>query len=112
MPNLDFNGLDTRDFRVSMLALDPGLPTLVQWVVLDGANDGYYEFTAAAGYTEVIISVANVYPSTAATYSYTVDRFSDMIFADDFEFRLADAVNNGIAFIALPCFDALLPGID
>ena len=50
----------TGDFRVTVLARDPSLPTLVEWVPLDAAQDGPVEFTAAAGYDEVVVSVANV----------------------------------------------------
>jgi len=72
-PTLDFNGIDSRDFRVAMMATDPMLPTLVRYVLLDEFNDGYLAFTDAQGYEEVVVAIANVYPSTGATYSYTVD---------------------------------------
>jgi len=86
VPTLHFNGIDTRDFRVSMLARDPGLPTLVRWVMLDSANDGSYEFTDAVGYAEIIISIANVYPVGNASYSYTIDVPVDpSVFDDGFE---------------------------
>lgn len=84
-PVLDFDGDDSRQFRISMMALDPVLPTIVQTVDLDTNNDGYHEFTEAAGYSEVIVSVANVYRFASATYSYTVDAVSELVFADGFE---------------------------
>jgi len=71
-PTLDFNGFDTRDFRVTMMALDPDLPTLVRSVPLDEANDGTLTFSEAAGYFEVVIAVANVYPAGTGAYSYEV----------------------------------------
>jgi hypothetical protein len=71
-PTLDFNGNDLRDFRLAMLARDPVLPSLVHFVPLDEINDGYYAFTEAAGYAEVIIAVSNVYPTAGAIYVYTV----------------------------------------
>jgi hypothetical protein len=70
---LDFNGMDSRDFRVAMLAIDPMLPTLVRLVTLDELNDGTYAFTEAEGYEEVVIAIANVYPYSGGSYSYTVD---------------------------------------
>ncbi len=84
-PSIDFNGIDTRDFRVNLLAIGPGLSSLVWPLVLDGANDGYYEFTQAHGYSEVIIEVANVHPSASATYSYTVGTLVVTLFTDGFE---------------------------
>jgi len=86
-PTLDFNGADSRDFRVSVMAIDPSLPTVVRWLSLDSANDGQLEFTEAAGYAEVVISIANVYPSTGATYSYTVTdaTSASLPFSDGFE---------------------------
>jgi len=86
-PTLAFDGADARDFRVSMMALDPSLPTVVEWVALDSANNGQLEFSAAAGYAEVIVSVANVYPSTSATYTYTVgdETSAALPFEDGFE---------------------------
>jgi len=86
-PTLAFDGADARDFRVSMMALDPSLPTVVEWVALDSANNGLVEFSAASGYAEVIVSVANVYPSTSASYSYTVsdETPATLPFEDGFE---------------------------
>jgi hypothetical protein len=86
-PTLDFNGADSRDFRVSVLAIDPSLPTVVRWLSLDSANDGQLEFTEATGYAEVVISIANVYPSTGGTYGYTVTdaTTAGLPFSDGFE---------------------------
>ena len=67
------------------MALDPLLPTLVQPLDLDGANDGYLAFTEANGYAEVILCVANVTPGSSASYSYDVDAISSLIFQDGFE---------------------------
>ncbi|MBN2170985.1 MAG: T9SS type A sorting domain-containing protein [Candidatus Krumholzibacteriota bacterium] len=72
-PSVTFNGADARDFRVSLMALDPVRPTLVRFMELDESNDGSLVFAEALGYEEVILTVANVYPSAAATYSYAVD---------------------------------------
>jgi hypothetical protein len=71
-PVLEFAGNDLRDFRVAMLATDPVLPTLVDFVALDEFNDGTLAFTDAVGYEEVIITVANVYPSGTGNYTYHV----------------------------------------
>jgi len=68
-----FNGTDTRDFLVNLIALDPALPTLVETLPLDELNDGTLTFAAGAGYDETIICVANVYPSAAGSYLYSVD---------------------------------------
>ena len=84
-PIIDFNGDDGRDFRVFVMALDSGLPTIVLPLDLDGANDGYRVFTEANGYAEVILCVANVYRTASANYTYDVDAISNLIFADGFE---------------------------
>jgi hypothetical protein len=67
--HLDFNGVDTRNFRVALMGRDATLPTQVQVLNLDAAQDGSVDFTAAQGYDEVIVAVANISPA-AATYSY------------------------------------------
>jgi hypothetical protein len=86
-PTLGFDGADNRSFRVSMMALDPSLPTVVEWVALDSSNNGLVEFSAASGYAEVIVSVANVYPSSSASYGYTVsdETPATLPFEDGFE---------------------------
>jgi hypothetical protein len=84
-PIIDFNGDDSRDFRVAVMALDSALPTIVQDLELDGAGDGYLAFAEANGYAEVIISVANVTAGAFASYAYDVDAISNSIFADGFE---------------------------
>jgi hypothetical protein len=45
------------------------------------------EYAGKAGYAEVIVSVANVYPLTSATYSYTVgdETSATLPFEDGFE---------------------------
>ena len=68
-----FNGNDTRNFRVNLIAMDPVLPTLVEPLPLDGLNDGTLTFAAAEGYDEAIICVANVHPSASGTYTYNVE---------------------------------------
>jgi hypothetical protein len=68
-----------------LLARDATLPTLVQSVSLDAANDGYVEFLQAYGYDEVIISVANVYAGASATYSYTCEDYRVLLFENGFE---------------------------
>jgi hypothetical protein len=68
-----FNGADTRDFAVNLIALDPSLPTLVQPLPLDQLNDGTLTFTAAAGYDETIICVANVHSTSSGVYLYNVE---------------------------------------
>ena len=69
-----------------MMALDLVLPTVVAWLPLDAANDGSLEFPAALGYDEVVISIANVYAFSGATYSYTVnDGSAALPFEDGFE---------------------------
>ena len=68
-----FNGTDTRDFLVNLIALDPVLPTLVEPLPLDELNDGALTFAAAAGYDEAIICVANVHYSSSGTYNYSVE---------------------------------------
>jgi hypothetical protein len=75
-PVVHFNGLDTRPFRLMLLARDATLPTLVRSFPLDAAQDGTYEFTDAAGYDEVVLAIANVSPTSTATYSYSVEEIS------------------------------------
>ena len=70
--HLDFNGNDARDFRVAMIGMDATLPTVVEEVPLDALNDGSYDFAAAQGYDEVIVTVANVH-SLTGSYTYSVD---------------------------------------
>lgn len=69
--HLDFNGQDIRNFRVAMVGLDDTLPTQVQFLSLNAAQDGSLDFTAAQGYDEVIVMVANV-ASLSGTYSYNL----------------------------------------
>jgi hypothetical protein len=68
-----FNGSDSREFIVNLIAQDPALPTIVQPMLLDGLNDGTLTFDAAAGYDETIICVANIHPTSSGVYLYTVD---------------------------------------
>ena len=70
VPSFDFDGQDVRDFRVRLMGVDPSLTTVVQSVPLDEFNDGDYTFWQATGYTDVVVSVANVY-TISASYSYT-----------------------------------------
>jgi hypothetical protein len=72
VPTLEFNGQDGRDFRVLMMARDTSRPTLVREVALDAAGNGFYAFSEALAYGEVIVAVANVTPTSAATYSYMI----------------------------------------
>jgi hypothetical protein len=71
-PTIDFQGSDGAQWRVSLIALDPALPTLVQEMPLDALGDGSLTFDAALGYQEVILSVANVSPSSNGLYIYEV----------------------------------------
>ncbi|MCP4544957.1 MAG: T9SS type A sorting domain-containing protein [bacterium] len=73
VPIFTFNGQDTRDFRVALMAVDALLPTVVRFVELDGVNDGSLSFTEAQGYDQVIVSIANVYNYSAGTYTYEVE---------------------------------------
>jgi hypothetical protein len=72
-PVIQFNGVDTRPFRLTLIARDATLPTLVQQFPLNATQDGTVEFTDAAGYDEVILAIANVSPTSTGTYSYTVE---------------------------------------
>ncbi len=72
-PNLTFAGSDGAAWRVSLIALDPLLPTLVVEMTLDETGDGALTFAAADGYAEVIVSVANVSPTSSGIYVYDVD---------------------------------------
>jgi hypothetical protein len=71
-PTISFDGADGADWRLSLVALDASLPTLVQKVELDAAQAATVTFAAAAGYDEVILSVANVSPSSNGLYLYEV----------------------------------------
>jgi len=72
-PTVHFDGADTRDWRVSLMARDPLQPTLVVEVPLDATRTGTLHFAAAAGYQEVVVSVANVHPSANGAYEYAVE---------------------------------------
>jgi hypothetical protein len=86
VPIIDFNGADTRDFRVVLMAIDPVLPTVVYPLMLDADNDGSYEFVEASGYTNVVISIAAVYPASGNSYTYSVEvPGQNDIFEDGFE---------------------------
>lgn len=84
-PIFDFDGADVREFRLEAMAIDPVLPTLVTTIVPDGSSDAYFVWPEANGYNEVVISIANVYPTASASYTYQVDAISNLIFADGFE---------------------------
>ncbi len=71
-PTITFNGADSRDFRLTLLAIDPDLPTLVQSVPLDDANDGSLTFGAAQGYAQVVMAIANVHASGTGLYNYEI----------------------------------------
>ncbi|MBM4118305.1 hypothetical protein FJ251_11310, partial [bacterium] len=68
---LEFNGQDIRNFRVAMIGLDDTLPTQVQFLTLNAAQDGSLDFTAAQGYDQVIVMVANV-ASASGSYTYNL----------------------------------------
>jgi len=69
----NFNGADARDFSVNLIAMGPALPTLVEPMTLDVLNDGALTFSAAAGYDEMILCVANVFATASGSYSYNVE---------------------------------------
>jgi len=69
--HLDFNGQDARSLRVALLARDANLPTLVEFVMLNALQEGSYDFTAAQGYDEVIVAVADV-GTASASYTYNL----------------------------------------
>ncbi len=73
-PTVGFDGSDGAQWRLSLIARDPVLPTLVQPVPLDDAGAGSLTFAAAAGYQEVILSVANVSPTSNGLYQYQVSQ--------------------------------------
>ena len=70
--SVSFDGYDLREFRVTLLALDTALPTLVEPLPLDELNAGSLDFLAAIGYDEVIVAIANVSSSGSGIYSYEV----------------------------------------
>jgi hypothetical protein len=69
---VSFDGYDLREFRVTLLAIDAELPTLVEPLPLNEQNAGSLDFLAAAGYDEVIIAIANVSLSGSGSYTYGV----------------------------------------
>ena len=71
-PTIAFAGSDAAAWRVSLVALDGVQPTLVQEMALDAAGDGSLTFAAAAGYDEVVMSVANVSETNNGLYFYDV----------------------------------------
>jgi hypothetical protein len=75
------SALTGQGYSVTMV---PAQPTLVRQVALDFANDGSLDLAGAAGYDEVVISVANVSPTGSVTRSHTGD-IPLVLFADGFE---------------------------
>ncbi len=73
-PTISFDGSDGAQWRLSLIARDPVLPTLVQPVPLDAAGAGSLDFAAAEGYDEVILAVANVSPTSNGLYQYQVSQ--------------------------------------
>ena len=71
-PIVSFNGTNTRAYRITLMGIDPGMPTIVEEMTLDAANDGSLTFTAAMGYSQVIMTVASVH-AAAGGYSYEID---------------------------------------
>lgn len=72
-PTITFDGSDGAVWKVSLIALDAVEPTLVQEMTLDAGQAGTLTFAAADGHDEVIISVANVSPTSNGIYLYDVD---------------------------------------
>ena len=68
-----FDGTDSRDFVVNIVAMDPSLPTIIETMLLDDLNAGNLTFTAAADYDEAIMCVANVNSFGTGVYNYTVE---------------------------------------
>jgi hypothetical protein len=64
-----FDGLEVREYRFALMAVDPALPTIVLPVPLDELQAGEADFGAAEGYQEIVLAVANV--SAAGTGAYT-----------------------------------------
>ena len=71
-PTISFDGSDGAVWAVSLMALDPIQPTLVQSMTLDNAGAGSMLFDAAAGYQEVVMSVADVSATSNGIYTYEV----------------------------------------
>ncbi len=71
-----FDGLEPRQFRVTLIATDPAQPTLVLPIPLDGVQAGEATFTAAAGYQQITIAVANVSQSGTGAYQYWAEEVS------------------------------------
>ncbi len=69
---LTFNGANAREFRVTLMGLDPVLPTVVEQLDLDEFQDGVLTFSAAANHATVVIAVANVSLSGTGLYEYSV----------------------------------------
>ncbi len=69
-PGLRFDGTDTHDYRAYLTSRGTGLPTLVQPVNLRNRNVGYAR--PADGYSEAVLTVANVNGSAGTTYDYDV----------------------------------------
>jgi hypothetical protein len=67
-----FDGADSREFRVTLMALADGQPTLVQRMPLDDLNAGTYDFLDADGYEQVIMAVANTSLAGTGSYAYEI----------------------------------------
>ncbi len=72
--SINFDGVDSRDFRVFVSSKGTGLPTLVEQVELDQNNEG--TIVHHAGYSEAVLTVANVNTSSSGSYAYSTDFIS------------------------------------
>ncbi|MFH2000472.1 MAG: hypothetical protein ABIK28_12375 [Planctomycetota bacterium] len=73
VPVITFNGNDTHAFRVKILGIDAVRPTIVKDMVLNAANDGYFDGFMFVGYDQVEISIASVTTTGTGSYTYSVE---------------------------------------
>ncbi len=68
---ISFDGIDSREFRMFVTSKGPGLPTIVDPVVIENRNEAV--FTHHDGYNEAVLTIANVNSNSNATYTYATD---------------------------------------
>lgn len=74
---IDFDGQDSRDYRVYISSKGPGLPTLVDRISLDEFNAG--SLAHHDGYNEAVLTVANVNGAGQGSYTYAADYFASPV---------------------------------
>jgi len=68
---ISFDGIDSREFRLFVTSKEPGLPTIVDPVVIGDRNEAMFQHHE--GYSEAVLTVANVNSNISASYTYSTE---------------------------------------